>query len=143
MNAMATPQLRNYLEQFDAAADADKFSLVRHWIDNEPLPFFRELREKRPILVTPGGTLITRFDEITEMLNMPRVFTAALYIPKMSNGQYLMAHDDDAIHTREKSLMQAMLNRDDLPQVRTMVANISKNLLDSSHGRMEAIDGYC
>ena len=36
---------------------------LRRWIDTEPLPFFKELREKRPILVTPKFTLITRFDD--------------------------------------------------------------------------------
>src|SRR5438270_6865507 len=141
----ATPAVRptNYLEQFDAAPDAAKYPLVRGWIDTEPLPFFKELREKRPILVTPICTLITLFDDITEVLNMPLIFTVSLYLPKMQNGIYLMAHDDDALHTREKSLMQGMLNRDDLPQVRAMVANISKDLLDSANGHIEAINGYC
>jgi cytochrome P450 len=143
MNALATPNPTSYLDQFDAAQDADKFPLVRHWIDTEPLPFFKELREKRPILVTPICTLLTRFDDVTEVLNMPLIFTAALYLPKMGNGIYLMAHDDDALHTREKSLMQGILNRDDLPQVRTMVATIAKRLLDSANGHMEIINGYC
>ena len=107
----------HYLEQYDAAADTDKSRLVRRWIDTEPLPFFKELREKRPILVTPKFTLVTRFDDVREVLNMPKVFTVAPYAPKM--GDYLMMHDDDALHTREKSLMQCMLNRDDLPAVRT------------------------
>ena len=94
MSALPTPGPTNYLEQFDAAAEADKFPLVRRWIDNEPLPFFKELREKRPTLVTPLGTLVTLYDEVIEVLNMPKVFTAALYLPKMaggvdSPGQYL------------------------------------------------------
>jgi cytochrome P450 len=143
MNAQATPRPTNYLEQFDAAAPADQYPLVRRWIDAEPLPFFKELRENRPILVTPLCTLITLFDDVTEVLNMPRIFTVALYLPKMQNGIYLMAHDDDALHTREKSLMQGMLNRDDLPQVRAMVATIAKNLLDAANGNLEAINGYC
>jgi len=143
MNAQLTPRPTNYLAQFDAAAPADQYPLVRRWIDTAPLPFFKELRENRPILVTPLCTLITLFDDVTEVLNMPRVFTVALYLPKMQNGIYLMAHDDDALHTREKSLMQGMLNRDDLPQVRTMVAKISKDLLDAASGHMDAINGYC
>ena len=114
MSALPTPTPTSYLEQFDAAAPADRFPLVRRWMSSEPLPFFKELREERPILVTPLCTLLTRFDDVTEVLNMPLVFTVALYIPKMGNGLYLMAHDDDALHTREKSLMRGMLNRDDL-----------------------------
>ena len=55
-----------------------------------------------------------------------------------------MCHDDDdALHTREKSLMQGMLNRDDLPQVRDMVTRIGKNLLDAADGKMEAVNEYC
>jgi cytochrome P450 len=88
-------------------------------------------------------TLLTLFDDVTEVLNLPQVFTVALYLPKMGNGLYLMAHDDDALHYREKSLMQGMLNRDDLPQVRAMVARIAKGLLDLANGRMEAVNGYC
>ena len=88
----------NYLEQYDAAADADKSLLARRWIDAEPLPFFKELREKRPILVTPKFTLVTRFDDVREVLNMPKVFTVKPYVPKMAD--YLMMHDDDALHTR-------------------------------------------
>jgi cytochrome P450 len=143
MNALPIPGPTNYLDQFDAAADADKFPLVRNWIDTEPLPFFKELREKRPILVTPMCTLVARFDDVIELLNMPLVFTVALYIPKMENGIYLMAHDDDPLHTCEKSIMQGILNRDDLPQVRAMVGQIANTLLDSANGHMEAINGYC
>ncbi|MBA4141605.1 MAG: cytochrome P450 [Nitrosospira sp.] len=131
----------NYLEQYDAAADVDKFALVRRWIDSEPLPFFKELRGKRPILVTPKCTLVTRFDDVREVLYMPKVFTVAPYAPKM--GNYLMMHDDDALHTREKSLMQCMLNRDDLPAVREMVGNISNEILNNATGSIEVVNSYC
>ena len=43
--------------------DAAKYPLVRGWIDTEPLPFFKELREKRPVLVTPVCTLVSRYDD--------------------------------------------------------------------------------
>src|ERR1700726_1911432 len=135
--------MAGYLERYDATPDEEKWRLVRGWIDQEPLPFFKELREARPVLVTPVCTLLARYDDIIEALNMPRIFTVALYLPKMQNGIYLMAHDDDALHTREKSLMQGMLNRDDLPQVRTMVGKMSKALLDAANGHMDAINGYC
>jgi len=133
--------ITSYLEQYDAAADVDKFPLVRRWIDTEPLPFFKELREKRPILVTPKCTLVTRFDDVREILTMYKVFTVKPYVPKMAN--YLMMHDDDALHTREKSLMQFMLNRDDLPRVRNMVADIARGILSRSSGQIEVVKDFC
>jgi cytochrome P450 len=135
--------MTSYLERYDAAADADKFPLVYQWMQREPLPFFKELRERRPILVTPGATLITRYDDVTEVLNKPKIFTVQLYLPKMGNGIYLMAHDDDALHTREKSMMQSLLNRDDLPFVRSMIADIGKTLLDDANGSIDIVNGYC
>ena len=131
----------SYLEQYDAAADTEKSYLARRWIDTEPLSFFKELREKRPILVTPKFTLVTRFDDVREVLSMPKVFTVQPYVPKMAD--YLMMHDDDALHTREKSLMQSMLNRDDLPKVREMVANVSREILDNAIGNIELVNNYC
>jgi cytochrome P450 len=72
---------------------------------------------------------------------MPKVFTVEPYVSKM--GDYLMMHDDDALHTREKSLMQCMLNRDDLPAVREMVAKVSKEILDNANGNIEIVNTYC
>lgn len=131
----------DYLAQIDAAGDADKFKLVRRWIDEEPLAFFKALRRARPILATPKATLVTRLDDCVEVLNQPKVFTVALYEPKMD--RYLMSHDDDAFHTREKSIMQGFLNRNDLPQVRAMVGRICAGLLEEAGGGMEAVGGYC
>ena len=50
MDLTPVPRPTNYLEQFDAAADADKFPLVRRWIDTEPLPFFKELRDRKSVV---------------------------------------------------------------------------------------------
>ncbi|MBS0299273.1 MAG: cytochrome P450 [Proteobacteria bacterium] len=131
----------SYLERYDATPDAEKFPLVRRWMDTEPLAFFKELRANRPILVTPDCTLVTRFDDVREILKMYKVFTVKPYVPKMDN--YLMMHDDDALHTREKSLMQFMLNRDDLPKVRNLVAEIASGILDDANGKIEIVNSFC
>jgi len=132
---------KNYLAQFDKTAESEKLALVMHWINTEPLPFFKQLREERPVLVTPGATFLALYEDVIEVLQLPKIFTVALYKPKMAD--YLMAHDDDALHYREKSLMQAMLNRDDLPLVREMVANIAKKILDEAGGKIELVNDYC
>lgn len=133
----------SYLARYDAAADSDKFALVRQWMTSEPLEFFKELREQRPILVTPECTLVASFEACREVLLLPTVFTVALYVPKMGDGIYLMAHDNDALHTREKSLMQALLNRDELPQVRALVGRIAKQILDDAGNTIEIVNQFC
>src|SRR3546814_13338076 len=74
---------------------------------------------------------------------MPKVFTVDLYKTKMGvtgpNDGYLMAHDDDALHYREKSLLQGLLNRDDLPRVREMVAETARDILEEAGGGIELV----
>lgn len=138
---------QDFLAEYDAAADSDKYPLVRQWMMTTPLPFFKQLREKRPILVTPECTLVALFTDVRDVLQMPKIFTVDLYKPKMgvtdSDPGYLMAHDDDALHYREKSLMQGMLNRDDIPRVRQLIADTAKQLLDDANGSIEIVNHYC
>jgi Cytochrome P450 len=54
-----------------------------------------------------------------------------------------MSHDDDAFHTREKSIMQGFLNRNDLPRVRALVKQVSANILAKANGRIDFVGDYC
>jgi cytochrome P450 len=138
---------RDYLTEYDAAPNEKKYPLVQQWMKTEPLPFFKQLRERRPILVTPECTLVTLFSDLTDVLQMPSMFTVDLYKPKMgvtaTNIGYLMAHDDDALHYREKSLMQGLLNRDDLPRIRSLVEKTARKILDDAGGAIEIVNDYC
>src|SRR3954453_22765645 len=138
---------RDYLKEYDAAPEAEKYRLARGWMLTDPLPFFRQLREQRPILVTPECTLVSLYSDLTDIMQMPRTFTVDLYKPKMGVTEtevgYLMAHDDDALHYREKSLMQGLLNRDDLPRIRALVAKVGRKLLDDAGGQIEIVNDYC
>jgi len=112
----------------------------------EPLPFFKQLRAERPVLVTPECTLLALFSDVRDCLQMPKIFTVDLYKPKMGVTEtdvgYLMAHDDDPLHYREKSIMQGMLNRDDLPRVREGIKNSAKKILDDANGKLDIVDNY-
>jgi cytochrome P450 len=138
---------RDYLKDYDAAPDDQKYRLVRRWMKTEPLPFFKQLREQRPILVTPECTLVTLYSDLTDVMQMPKVFTVDLYKPKMgvtaTDVGYLMAHDDDALLYREKSLMQGLLNRDDIPRVRKLIEKTARKILDDAGGSIEIVNKYC
>lgn len=139
--------MTDYLAIYDNAKQADKYPLVQKWMKQEPLPFFKQLRKERPILETPECTLVTLFSDITNLLKMPKIFTVALYRSKMgvtdTDPGYLMAHDDDALHYREKSLMQGFLNRDDLPEIRKIVSKACKDILHQSGNKIEVVCNYC
>jgi len=138
---------KDYLSEYDQASEQDKYPLVLKWMKTEPLAFFKQLREERPVLVTPECTLLAKFVDIRDALQMPKIFTVDLYKPKMgvtdTDPGYLMAHDDDALHYREKSIMQGMLNRDDIPRVRKLIRKHACNILNKANGNIEIVNDYC
>ena len=138
---------KNYLAEYDAANESEKYPLVQQWMMTEALPFFKQLRAERPVLVTPECTLLALFTDVRDVLQMPKVFTVDLYKPKMgvtdTDVGYLMAHDDDALHYREKSIMQGMLNRDDIPQVRENIRKSAQKILRDADGNIEIVNNYC
>jgi cytochrome P450 len=132
----------SYLARYDLEPDATKLKLLREFMTKEPLDFFKELRGSRPVLAAPQCVLVAAYDDVIEILNMPKIFTVALYGPKMADD-YLMSRDDDALHYREKSIMQGMLNRDDLPRIRRMVGDISRSILHKAAGKLDIVPNYC
>lgn len=137
-----TPAPYSFLEQIDREPDATKLKLVRQFMADDTLGFFKELRAKRPVLVLQECTLVALYEDVIEMLNLPNIFTVALYAPKMASS-YLMMHNDDALHYREKAIMQSLLNRDDMPKVRKMVSKIGSSILTEANGKIDAVAGYC
>ncbi len=138
--------MTDYLAQYDKAKKTDKYPLVLKWLKTEPIPFTAQLRKERPILVTPECTLVSLFPDVRDVLQMPKTFTVDLYKPKMGAVDvpdgYLMAYDDDALHYREKSIMQGFLNREDLPHVRALIADAGKKILDEADGSIEFVQNY-
>jgi cytochrome P450 len=128
-----------HLERFDATPKAQRWALVRGWIFSEPLPFYDELRANRPILVMPEVTLATSFADCTHILHRHDVFSVALYKPKQ--GDYWMAQDDTADHWREKSVMKAILDFEDIPKIRAWVDQKAASLLAAAGGKIDAVAG--
>ena len=131
--------MATYLQRFDATPEVRRWPLVRGWIFNEPLPFFAELRRDRPILAMPEVTLAARFDDCLEIFNRYDLFSVALYKPKQ--GSYWMAQDDTAVHWREKSIMRAILDFEEVPAIRTWVATKTAALLAAANGSIDAVQG--
>ena len=131
--------MASYLQRFDATPEAQRWPLVRGWIFGEPLPFFAELRQQRPILVMPGMTLAARFDDCTDILRRHDVFSVALYKPKQ--GDYWMDEDDTAPHWRDKSIMRSILDFEDIPAIRSYVGTKAASLFAAAGGSMDAVGG--
>lgn len=128
-----------YLETLDAAAPEARWPMTRQWLFDDPLPFFAQLRAQRPVLVTPQVTLATRYADCELILRRHEDFGVDLYKPKQ--GGYWMAQDDTAEHWREKSIMRAILDPEDVPAMRDYIAGKAAALLAAGQGAMEVVAG--
>jgi len=131
--------MTSYLERFDAAKPQEQWPLVRRWLFEESLPFFAELRKNRPVLIMPELTLATRYADCSMILRCHDVFGVDLYQPKQ--GGYWMAQDDTAVHWREKSIMRAVLDREQIPAIRDFVGTTAAQLLAAAKGAMDVVGG--
>lgn len=131
----------SYLEQLDRTLPSEQYPLLLNWIYSSPKPLFEELRRDRPIVVTEMGTLAARFDDVVDLLSHPDVFTVKPYVSKLG-PDFMLSQDDTALHTREKAVMQSMLNRDDLPAVRKVVKDRTNEFLDAGQGKLDLVPDF-
>ena len=127
----------DYLARIDGAAPAERWPLVRGWLYSEPLALFSELRANRPVLVMPELTFCTRHADCTLILRRHDVFGVDLYRPKQ--GDYWMAQDDTARHWREKSIMKAILDFEDIAPMRKWIGEETAKRLKSANGNIEYV----
>ena len=132
----------SFLAEYDRAPEEKKTDLVMQWIGTSSHQLFAELRESRPVLVTPGGpVVVTRYPDVQEVLSREKVFSVRLYGPKMDPcvGPYMLARDATGLNERDKSVMRVMLRREDLPRVRETVARLAARAVDGARGRLEVV----
>ncbi|MFC4015062.1 cytochrome P450 [Nonomuraea purpurea] len=136
-----------YLERYEQALARDVMSalgLVREWMRTDWRSLFAELRERRPIFVTPGFTIVTRFADVTEVLSHEKVFSVRAFGPRLDaalGGPFMLGRDATDMNWREKGLMQVMLDPRDAAGVRELAGSIADELLDAAGpaGRVEAV----
>jgi cytochrome P450 len=124
----------SFLSEYDAIPTGNphaQVGLLFRWLQMDWRELFRELRASRPILVTPALTLVTRWDDVLQVLSQHQLFSVRGYAAKMdpSVGPFMLGRDETAINWHEKSVMRSLLRWDDLPGVRTMVGAVAAESL--------------
>lgn len=137
----------SYLAKYDVAVQDDPLAgvlLLAGWLRSDWRPLFAELRADRPVLVSPGFTLVTRFADVTEVLSRPEVFTVRGYAPRLESavgGPLMLSRDNSPLNWREKGLMQVMLAPEDVPGIREQAGRWADEALDQAEadGRIEVV----
>lgn len=136
----------SFLAQYDRIAPEnrlERLTAVNQWMRTEPRAFFAELRERRPVFVTPGFTMVTRYREVLEVLHQPDVFTVGIYTPKMDGavGPFMLGRDNTPVNWTDKSIMKSIMPMEDMALIRGMVGELADAALDEAApaGQIEVI----
>ncbi|MFC0406886.1 cytochrome P450 [Roseomonas elaeocarpi] len=141
------------LAAFDAIADKGgdpkeiagrQFRYILDQIRGNALPFFGELREDRPILVSPAATLVSRFRDVEEILHRETIFSVSPYLPRMMGviGPFVLSQDVTPRYDHDISIMRLVVQREDLSRVKQLVSHRAARIVETlarGHGPFEIV----
>ncbi|MCU1293874.1 MAG: yjiB, partial [Bryobacterales bacterium] len=114
-------EAENALHQELATAQQDLSAFLEkvkaHTIQH-PEPIFALLRRLKPILIVKDFALVTRFEDVQEVLSRDQIFQVT-YGHKMrvitGGNDFFLGMQDSPAYTRDVSLMRTVVRREDIP----------------------------
>jgi cytochrome P450 len=116
--------------------------LKTHLIRN-PEPVFAILRRIKPVLIAKNFALVTRFDDVQEVLARNTVFQVT-YGEKMrvitGGSDFFLGMQDSPEYTRDVAHMQSVVRREDIPgRVTPFIAKTAKQLVDAAGAKIDVV----
>jgi cytochrome P450 len=128
-------QLNEAVESAPDAANAAKaqMQLIGKWIATSPVAFFNELREKSPILSAPAFTLVTRYEDVRDVLTLNDIFTTDLLKQNMLRfiGNTVVELPPSPEYEKRKSILRLAFPMEDIGHYRSILLEESATLLQS------------
>jgi cytochrome P450 len=114
-----------------AAAAKAQMQLIGKWIAISPVAFFNELREQSPILKAPAFTLVTRHEDVRDVLTLNDVFTTDLLKQNMLRfiGNTVVELPPSPEYEQRKSILRLAFPMGDLGRYRNILLEESAALL--------------
>jgi cytochrome P450 len=114
-----------------AAAAKAQMQLIGKWIAISPVAFFNELREKSPILKAPAFTLVTRYEDVRDVLTLNDIFTTDLLKQNMLRfiGNTVVELPPSPEYEQRKSILRLAFPMEDIGRYRRILLEESAALL--------------
>jgi cytochrome P450 len=103
-----------------------------------------ELRDLAPILKIGGRTVVTRYDDVLEILDKDRHFSVVpVYAEKMAHttGDFFLGMDDSPRYRREVDVARRAVRSDDMSRIAELATHTARELIAAARGRRGAFDG--
>jgi cytochrome P450 len=120
-----------------AAIDQLKAHTLAH-----PEPLFAVLRKVKPILLVKNVALVTRFEDVQEVLSRDDIFQVT-YGPKMrviTGGQdFFLGMANSPEYERDTAHMRSVVRRQDMAGIAAFVESTARQIVESSGGSMDLV----
>jgi cytochrome P450 len=115
------------------AIAGQQFKYIMDQIRGSALPFFQELRDDRPIVQSPAATLVSRFQDVEEILHHETIFSVSPYLPRMMGviGPFVLSQDITPGYDRDISVMRLVVRREDLSRVKDIVSRRAAGIVQA------------
>jgi cytochrome P450 len=128
------------------ALEADAMSLIDHvkqHLAQNPEPLFAVLRRVKPIFLHKNTALVTRFEDVQEVLSRDDVFQVT-YKEKMEviggGTNFFLGMQNSPEYERDQSHMRAVMRREDLNgRIIPFVAKTAESIVAAASGRLEVV----
>ena len=117
--------------------------IKQHLLQN-PEPVFAVLRRVKPILIVKNTALVTRYEDVQEVLSRDDVFHVT-YQQKMEvigdGANFFLGMQNSPEYERDQSHMRTVIRREDLTErVVPMVARAAESLVSASGGHIDVVE---
>ncbi len=130
--------------KLDAERDmADFLDQIKQHVIREPEPVFAVLRQVKPILMVKDTALVTRFEDVQEVLARDQVFQVT-YGKKMQvvtgGRNFFLGMQNSPDYERDTAHMRSVMRREDLPGViAPFIAKTAEGLVAASNGQVDVV----
>jgi len=125
--------------QGDVMAELDK--IKAHVIQN-PEPLFAVLRKVKPILIVKNVALVTRFEDVQEVLARDDIYQVT-YGPKMrviTGGQdFFLGMQNSPEYERDTAHMRTVVRRQDMAGIAAFIEKTAREIVQTSDGSLDLV----
>lgn len=147
----------SFLNEYDSLATSGaapqeaarkQIALLQEWVVQRPDELFTELRANRPIFVTPGPVVVTRYKDVAEVIDLDEAFSVAPYGQAMmrNNGgpNFILGMDRGSEFDHDLSVLKLAVKREDLATIREIVAEETRALVKQAlpSGTLDLTNGF-
>jgi cytochrome P450 len=116
---------------------------IKQHLTQNPEPVFALLRRLAPVLVVGNTALVTRYEDVQEVLSREAVFQVT-YTQKMEiigdGANFFLGMPNSPEYERDQSHMRTVIRRQDLAgQIQPFVAKTAEDLVSASGGRIDVV----